>query len=108
MVEEEGDLKDLLVKKMVVLDDEEALKVPPQREAIGAMAEEEQTDQIDLRENLMKTEILLISLGEDVEKIKIKTCIKTPQHIFTEVFFYAIKKRTSIVMFMQPSLYAIR
>jgi hypothetical protein len=65
VVEEEG-LKNLLVKKMVDLEEDEVQKVLLE-EVIAVVVEEKQTDQIDLKENLTETENLLADLEEDAE-----------------------------------------
>jgi hypothetical protein len=65
VVEEEG-LKNLLVKKMVDLEEDVVLKVLLE-EVIAVVVEEKQTDQIDLKENLTETENLLADLEEDAE-----------------------------------------
>ena len=71
MVEEE-DLKNPLVKKTVVLDEDEVLKVLPGGVIVAVVVEEKQTDQIDLKENLTETENLLADLGEDAENINLQ------------------------------------
>jgi hypothetical protein len=65
VVEEEG-LKNLLVKKMVDLEEDVVLKVLLE-EVIAVVVEEKQTDQIDLKENQTETENLLADLEEDAE-----------------------------------------
>jgi hypothetical protein len=65
VVEEEG-LKNLLVKKMVDLEEDVVLKVLL-KEVIAVVVEEKQTDQTDLKENLTETENLLADLEEDAE-----------------------------------------
>jgi hypothetical protein len=67
VVEEEG-LKNLLVKKMVDLEEDEVQKVLLEEViAVVVVVEEKQTDQIDLKENLTETENLLADLEEDAE-----------------------------------------
>jgi hypothetical protein len=69
---EEGDLKNPLVRKMVVLDVDEALRDLLQEEEATAVAVEEQTDPIDLKEILEEKENPQADLEEDVEKISLK------------------------------------
>ena len=70
MVEEEG-LKNLLVKKMVDLEEDVVLKVLLE-EVIAVVVEEKQTDKIDLKENKTETENLLADLEEDAENINLQ------------------------------------
>mgnify|MGYP006903008897 FL=1 len=61
-----------MVRKMVVLDVDEALRDLLQEEEATAVAVEEQTDPIDLKEILEEKENPLADLEEDVEKISLK------------------------------------
>ena len=72
MEKEEGDLKNPLVRKMVVLDVDEALRDLLQEEEATAVAVEEQTYPIDLKEILEEKENPQADLEEDVEKISLK------------------------------------